>query len=47
MCAVVATRTWPELQMFFEVSWHSLQFFDQMGGIFAVVKRVTTLGAVH
>ncbi|KHN14920.1 Triacylglycerol lipase SDP1 [Glycine soja] len=47
MCAVVATRTWPELQSFFEDSWHSLQFFDQMGGIFAVVKRVTTLGAVH
>uniref|UniRef100_A0A7N0TUU1 PNPLA domain-containing protein n=1 Tax=Kalanchoe fedtschenkoi TaxID=63787 RepID=A0A7N0TUU1_KALFE len=28
-------------------SWHSLKFFDQMGGIFAVVKRVTTQGAVH
>ncbi|KAK7378090.1 hypothetical protein VNO80_03526 [Phaseolus coccineus] len=47
MCAVVATRTWPELQSFFEDSWHSLQFFDQMGGIFTVVKRVTTFGAVH
>ncbi|RDX92637.1 Triacylglycerol lipase SDP1, partial [Mucuna pruriens] len=47
MCAVVATRTWHELQSFFEDSWHSLQFFDQMGGIFAVVKRVTTFGAVH
>ncbi|CAL0326612.1 unnamed protein product [Lupinus luteus] len=47
MCAVVATRSWPELQSFFEDSWHSLQFFDQMGGIFTVVKRVTTLGAVH
>ncbi|XP_027350175.1 triacylglycerol lipase SDP1 isoform X2 [Abrus precatorius] len=47
MCAVVATRTWPELQSFFENSWHSLQFFDQMGGIFTVVKRVTTCGAVH
>ncbi|XP_020236970.1 triacylglycerol lipase SDP1 [Cajanus cajan] len=47
MCSVVATRNWPELQSFFEDSWHSLQFFDQMGGIFAVVKRVTTYGAVH
>ncbi|KAJ0976153.1 hypothetical protein J5N97_018118 [Dioscorea zingiberensis] len=47
MCAVLATRSWPELESFFEDSWHSLQFFDQMGGIFAVVKRVVTQGAVH
>ncbi|KAF5750259.1 Patatin-like phospholipase family protein isoform 1 [Tripterygium wilfordii] len=47
MCAVLATRSWPELQIFFEDSWHSLQFFDQLGGIFAVVKRVMTQGAVH
>ncbi|KAF5192552.1 triacylglycerol lipase SDP1-like [Thalictrum thalictroides] len=47
MCSIVATRSWPELQSFFEDSWHSLQFFDQMGGIFTVVKRVMTQGAVH
>ncbi|XP_061343675.1 triacylglycerol lipase SDP1 isoform X2 [Gastrolobium bilobum] len=47
MCSVVATRSWPELQSFFEDSLHSLQFFDQMGGIYNVVKRVTTFGAVH
>ncbi|KAK4796187.1 hypothetical protein SAY86_028513 [Trapa natans] len=47
MCAVVATRSWPELQNFFEDSLHSLQFFDQLGGIFTVVKRVMTQGAVH
>ncbi|XP_039127315.1 triacylglycerol lipase SDP1-like [Dioscorea cayenensis subsp. rotundata] len=47
MCAVVATRSWPELESFFEDSWHSLQFFDHMGGIFAVVRRVVTQGAVH
>lgn len=47
MCSVVATRSWPELQSFFEDSWQSLQFFDQMGGIFTVVKRVMTQGAVH
>ncbi|KAF6147852.1 hypothetical protein GIB67_014432 [Kingdonia uniflora] len=47
MCSVVATRSWPELQSFFEDSWHSLKFFDQMGGIFTVVKRVMTQGAVH
>ncbi|XP_010273284.1 PREDICTED: triacylglycerol lipase SDP1-like [Nelumbo nucifera] len=47
MCSVVATRSWPELQSFFEDSWHSLKFFDQMGGVFAVVKRLMTQGAVH
>ncbi|XP_077219463.1 patatin-like phospholipase family protein isoform X1 [Tasmannia lanceolata] len=47
MCSVVATRSWPELESFFEDNWHSLQFFDQMGGIFAVVKRIVTQGAVH
>ncbi|KAK6124741.1 hypothetical protein DH2020_041517 [Rehmannia glutinosa] len=36
-----------ELQSFFEDSWHSIQFFDQMGGIFTVFKRVMTQGAVH
>ncbi|KAJ9181035.1 hypothetical protein P3X46_009210 [Hevea brasiliensis] len=47
ICSVVATRSWPELQSFFEGSLHSLQFFDQMGGLFTVVKRVRTQGAVH
>ncbi|KAK9154735.1 hypothetical protein Sjap_002215 [Stephania japonica] len=47
MCAVVATRSWPELLSFFEDSWHSLKFFDQMGGIFTVVRRITTQGALH
>ncbi|XP_073008450.1 triacylglycerol lipase SDP1-like isoform X2 [Typha latifolia] len=47
MCAIVATRSWPELQSFFEDSLHSLQFFDQLGGIFTVIKRVMTRGAVH
>ncbi|KAG1371152.1 triacylglycerol lipase SDP1 [Cocos nucifera] len=47
MCAIVATRTWPELESFMEGSLHSLQFFDNMGGILAVVKRVMTYGAVH
>ncbi|XAR69910.1 Triacylglycerol lipase [Bertholletia excelsa] len=47
ICSVVATRSWPELQSFFEDSWHSLQFFDQIGGIFTVFRRVMTRGAVH
>ncbi|KAA8518055.1 hypothetical protein F0562_015525 [Nyssa sinensis] len=47
MCSVIATRSWPEVQSFFEDSWHSFQFFDQMGGIFTVFKRVMTQGALH
>ncbi|XP_010552978.1 PREDICTED: triacylglycerol lipase SDP1 [Tarenaya hassleriana] len=47
MCSVVATRSWPELQSFFEDSFHSLQFFDQLGGIFSIVRRVMIQGAVH
>lgn len=47
MCSVVATRSWPEIQSFFEDSWHSIQFFDQLGGIFTVSKRIVTQGAVH
>ncbi|KAF3675467.1 Triacylglycerol lipase SDP1L [Capsicum annuum] len=47
MCSVVATRSWPELQSFFEDSWHALQPFEQMGGIFAVFRRIMRQGAVH
>ncbi|KAK8541964.1 hypothetical protein V6N12_014577 [Hibiscus sabdariffa] len=47
MCAIVGTRSWPELQSFFEDSWRSLQVYDQLGGIFAVVRRVMRQGAVH
>lgn len=47
MCAIVATRLWPEIETFFQDSLHALKFFDQMGGLFALFKRVTTQGAVH
>ncbi|GMJ12177.1 SUGAR-DEPENDENT1 [Hibiscus trionum] len=47
MCSIVGTRSWPELQSFFEDSWRSLQFYDQLGGIFAVVRRIMRQGAVH
>lgn len=47
MCAVVATRSWPEIETFFEDSLHALKCFDQMGGFFAVFKRVRIQGAVH
>ncbi|GLJ36707.1 hypothetical protein SUGI_0738730 [Cryptomeria japonica] len=47
ICAVIATRTWPELQSFFADSVPTLQFFDQLGGIFTVVRRLLTQGALH
>ncbi|XP_047311010.1 triacylglycerol lipase SDP1-like [Impatiens glandulifera] len=47
MCSVVATRSWPELQSFFEDSCLSFQLVEQMGGIFTVFKRVMSGGAVH
>ncbi|GLT63161.1 hypothetical protein SLA2020_357420 [Shorea laevis] len=47
MCSIVATRSWPELQSFFEGSWQKIKFFDQLGGIFTVVRRVMRQGAVH
>lgn len=47
ICSIVATRTWPEIESFFTDSLQTLQFFDRMGGIFAVMRRVTTYGALH
>lgn len=47
ICSIVATNSWPEVQTFFDHSWHSLRFFDQMGGIFNVLKRVMIKGAIH
>ncbi|XP_051149670.1 triacylglycerol lipase SDP1-like isoform X2 [Andrographis paniculata] len=47
ICSIVATRSWPELQSFFEESWYSIQFFDRLGGIFSTFKRVMMRGAVH
>ncbi|KAL3357522.1 hypothetical protein AABB24_017973 [Solanum stoloniferum] len=47
MCSVVATRSWPELQSFFEDFWHVLQPFEQMGGILTFFRRIMRQGAVH
>ncbi|GJN22910.1 hypothetical protein PR202_gb10518 [Eleusine coracana subsp. coracana] len=47
ICSIVATRTWPEIESFFTDSLQTLQFFDRIGGIFAVTRRVTTYGALH
>ncbi|MCO5600954.1 hypothetical protein L7F22_055071 [Adiantum nelumboides] len=47
ICSVIATRTWTELQGFFGDNMPTLQFFDQLGGIFTAVSRLFTRGAVH
>ncbi|CAN6308784.1 unnamed protein product [Urochloa humidicola] len=47
ICSIIATRTWPEIESFFTDSLQTLQFFDRIGGIFAVMRRVTTYGALH
>ncbi|XP_068657939.1 triacylglycerol lipase SDP1-like [Aristolochia californica] len=47
MCAIVAPRSWHALVTFFEDNCHYLQLFDQLGGIFPVVKRILTYGAAH
>uniref|UniRef100_A0ACD5WGC0 Uncharacterized protein n=1 Tax=Avena sativa TaxID=4498 RepID=A0ACD5WGC0_AVESA len=47
ICSIVATRTWPEIESFFIDSLQILHFFGQIGGIFAVTKRVMTHGALH
>ncbi|KAG8061452.1 hypothetical protein GUJ93_ZPchr0003g16560 [Zizania palustris] len=47
ICSIVATRTWPEINSFFVDSLQTLQFFDRIGGIFSVTKRVMTYGALH
>ncbi|OEL16899.1 Triacylglycerol lipase SDP1 [Dichanthelium oligosanthes] len=47
ICSIVATRTWAEIESFFTDSLQTLQFFDRIGGIFAVMRRVTTYGALH
>ncbi|KAJ7521425.1 hypothetical protein O6H91_19G053600 [Diphasiastrum complanatum] len=47
LCSFAATRTWPELQIFFEDPIPPMYFFDTMGSIFATAHRLFTRGAVH
>eukprot|EP00249_Psilotum_nudum_P012297 c23706_g1_i1 orf=370-2028(-) len=47
ICSVVATRTWPELQSFFEDPNPPLHFFESMGSIFVTAHRLITRGAVQ
>lgn len=47
ICSFAATRTWPELQNFFEDPNPPMHFFESMGSIFASAHRLLTRGAVQ
>ncbi|KAG0583013.1 hypothetical protein KC19_3G102400 [Ceratodon purpureus] len=47
ICSFVATRTWSELQNFFDDPMPPLHFFENMGSIFATAHRLLTRGALQ
>lgn len=47
ICSFAATRTWSELQSFFDDPMPPIHFFENMGSIFATAHRLLTRGAVH
>ncbi|MCO5566297.1 hypothetical protein L7F22_019973 [Adiantum nelumboides] len=47
ICAFAGTRTWPELQTFFEDPNPPMHFFESMGNIFVIAHRLFTQGAVQ
>ncbi|XP_024522797.1 triacylglycerol lipase SDP1 isoform X1 [Selaginella moellendorffii] len=47
LCSFAATRTWPELQSFFDDPMPPMHFFESMGSIFKTAHRLLTRGAVH
>ncbi len=47
ICSFAATRTWSELQSFFDDPMPPMHFFESMGSIFATAHRLLTRGAVH
>eukprot|EP00270_Netrium_digitus_P008652 TRINITY_DN2598_c0_g1_i5.p1 TRINITY_DN2598_c0_g1~~TRINITY_DN2598_c0_g1_i5.p1 ORF type:complete len:1063 (-),score=242.22 TRINITY_DN2598_c0_g1_i5:254-3442(-) len=46
ICSFAATRTWSELQAFFDDPMPPMAFFDSMGSIFATAQRLLTRGAI-
>lgn len=46
-CSFTATRTWSELQTFFDDPMPPMHFFESMGSIIATAHRLLTKGAVH
>ncbi|KAJ7559305.1 hypothetical protein O6H91_04G078800 [Diphasiastrum complanatum] len=47
LCSFAATRTWAELQSFFDDPMPPMHFFDTMGSIFATAHRLLTKGALN
>ncbi|CAK9873240.1 unnamed protein product [Sphagnum jensenii] len=47
ICSFAATRTWSELQSFFDDPMPPMHFFENMGSIFATAHRLLTKGAMH
>ncbi|KAL3687933.1 hypothetical protein R1sor_014242 [Riccia sorocarpa] len=46
-CSFTATRTWSELQSFFDDPMPPMHFFESMGSIMSTAHRLLTRGAVH
>lgn len=46
ICSFAATRTWSELQAFFDDPMPPMAFFESMGSIFATAHRLLTRGAL-
>lgn len=47
ICSFAATRTWNELQSFFDDPMPPMHFFEEMGSIVATAHRLLTRGAIH
>ena len=47
ICSFAATRTWDELQVFFDDPFPPMHFFENMGSIVATANRLLTKGAIH
>lgn len=47
ICAIIATKSRSEIESFFENSLQTIRFFDRMGGVLAVMRRVVRQGAIH
>ncbi|KAL2629364.1 hypothetical protein R1flu_014050 [Riccia fluitans] len=46
-CSFTATRTWSELQGFFNEQMPPMHFFESMGSIMSTAHRLVSTGAVH
>uniref|UniRef100_A0A1D1ZGQ5 Triacylglycerol lipase SDP1 n=1 Tax=Anthurium amnicola TaxID=1678845 RepID=A0A1D1ZGQ5_9ARAE len=47
ICAIIASKSRSEIESFFQDNLQTIKFFDRMGGVLAVMRRVARQGAVH